>query len=32
MNSLLAGIEQERAAALTGKPKTIDAALPRDGG
>jgi transaldolase/glucose-6-phosphate isomerase len=30
MNSLLAGIEQERAAVITGKPKTIDAALPHD--
>src|SRR5579884_3925179 len=28
MNRLLAGIEQERAAVLTGKPKTIEAALP----
>ncbi len=29
MHRLLAGIEQERAAVITGKPKTIDAALPR---
>jgi transaldolase / glucose-6-phosphate isomerase len=30
MNRLLAGIEQERAAVITGKPKTIDARLPQD--
>jgi transaldolase/glucose-6-phosphate isomerase len=30
MNRLLAGIEQERAAVVTGKPKTIDAKLPRE--
>jgi len=30
MNRLLAGIEQERAAVITGKPKTIDAQLPRE--
>jgi transaldolase / glucose-6-phosphate isomerase len=30
MNRLLAGIEEERTAVVTGKPKTIDARLPRD--
>jgi transaldolase/glucose-6-phosphate isomerase len=30
MNRLLAGIEEERAAVLTGKPKTIDAKIPRE--
>jgi transaldolase/glucose-6-phosphate isomerase len=30
MNRLLAGIDEERAAVITGKPKTIDAKLPRD--
>jgi transaldolase/glucose-6-phosphate isomerase len=30
MNRLLAGIEQERAAVVTGKPKTIEAQLPRE--
>jgi transaldolase/glucose-6-phosphate isomerase len=30
MNRLLAGIEQERAAVVTGKPQTIDAKLPRE--
>jgi transaldolase / glucose-6-phosphate isomerase len=30
MNRLLAGIEEERTAVIMGKPKTIDARLPRD--
>jgi transaldolase/glucose-6-phosphate isomerase len=31
MNRLLAGIDEERSAVITGRPKTIDARLPRDG-
>ena len=30
MNRLLAGIDQERSAVITGRPKTIDASLPPD--
>jgi transaldolase / glucose-6-phosphate isomerase len=30
MNRLLAGIEEERTAVITGKPKTIEARIPRD--
>jgi transaldolase/glucose-6-phosphate isomerase len=30
MHRLLAGIEEERSAVITGRPKTIDARLPRD--